>query len=88
MRSCLRNVRLPVGLQSKLGEETTRGNHVNMQLCKVELKVNVEQSRRELKHKETVTEGKKLQRHKQNLFKPHSYQENKQKIDVVYWNKT
>lgn len=49
-----------MGLQSKLGEETTRGNHVNMQLCKVELKVNVEQSRRELKHKETVTEGKKI----------------------------
>lgn len=54
MRSCLRNVRLPERLQSKLGEETTRGNHVNMQLCKVELKVNLEQSRLELEPKETV----------------------------------
>lgn len=53
MRSCLRSVSLPERLQSKLGEETTRGNHVNMQLCKVELKVNLEQSRLELEHKET-----------------------------------
>lgn len=56
MRSCLRNVRLPERLQSKLGEETTRGNHVNMHLCKVELKVNLEQSRLELEPKETVKE--------------------------------
>lgn len=68
MRSCLRNVRLPERLQSKLGEETTRGNRVNMQLCKVELKVNLEQSRLELEHKETVREevveaGENEQRH-------------------------
>lgn len=56
MRSCLRNVRLPERLQSKLGEETTRGNRVKMRLCKVELKVNLEQSRLELVHKETVRE--------------------------------
>ena len=58
MRSCLRSVSLPERLQSKLGEETTRGNHVNMQLCKVELKVNLEQSRLELEH--TETEGMML----------------------------
>lgn len=68
VRSCLRNVRLPERLQSKLGEETTRGNHVNMRLCKVELKVNLEQSRLELEHKETVWEedveaGENEQRH-------------------------
>lgn len=68
MRSCLRNVRLPERLQSKLGEETTRGKHVNMRLCKVELKVNLEQSRLKLEHKETVREehaeaGEKEQRH-------------------------
>lgn len=51
-------MRLPERLQSKLGEETTRGNRVNMQLCKVELKVNLEQSRLEFKHKQT--EGKML----------------------------
>lgn len=56
MRSCLRNVRLPERLQSKLGEETTRGNRVNMRLCKAELKVNLEQSTLELEHKETVKE--------------------------------
>lgn len=56
MRSCVRNVRLPKRHQSKLGEETTHGNHVNIQLCKVELKVNLEQSRSELEHKETVWE--------------------------------
>lgn len=56
VRSCRRNVRLPERLQSKLGEETTRGNRVNMRLCKVELKVNLEQSRLELEHKETVKE--------------------------------
>lgn len=44
-------------LQSKLGEETTRGNHVNMQLCKVEL-VNVEQSRLETATEENVEDGK------------------------------
>lgn len=56
MRTCLRNVRLPERLQTKLGEETTRGNHVNMRLCKVELKVNLEQSRLELEHNEAVWE--------------------------------
>lgn len=50
MTSCLRNVRLPEKLQSKLGEETTRGNSANTQMCKVELKVNLEQSRLELEH--------------------------------------
>lgn len=49
-------MRLPERLQSKLGEETTRGNRVNMRLCKVELKVNLEQSRLELEHKEEVKE--------------------------------
>lgn len=44
-RSCLRNVSLPERLQSKLGEGTAHGIRVNMWLCKVELKVNLEQSR-------------------------------------------
>lgn len=62
MRSCLRNVSLPERLQSKLGEETTRGNRVNMLLCEVELKVNLEQSRLELEHKETIGGPKKLKK--------------------------
>lgn len=41
----------PERLQSKLGEGTTHGIHVNMWLHKVELKVNLEQSRLELQHK-------------------------------------
>lgn len=45
MRFCLRNVGLPGRLQSKLGEGTAYGNCVNKWLCKVELKVNLEQSR-------------------------------------------
>ena len=49
-------MRLNERLQSKLGEETTRGNRVNMRLCKVELKVNLEQSRLELEHNEEVKE--------------------------------
>ena len=62
-------MRLPERLQSKLGEETTRGNRVNMRLCKVELKVNLEQSRLELEHKETVwgehaEAGENVQRHR------------------------
>lgn len=59
VRSCLRNVSLPERLQSKLGEETTRGNRVNILLCEVELKVNVEQSRLELEHKETIGGGQR-----------------------------
>lgn len=54
MRSCLSNVSLPERLQSKLGEGTTHGICVNMWLCKVELKVNLEQSRLELQHKKQL----------------------------------
>lgn len=50
MRSCLRNTSLPKRLHSKFGEEITRGNHVNMLYCKVELKVNLEQFKWKLQH--------------------------------------
>lgn len=46
--------RLPQRPRSKLGEETTRGNHVNMRVYKVELRVNLEQSRSELEQKDAV----------------------------------
>lgn len=53
-RSCLRNVSLPERLPSKLGEGTAHGIRVNMWLCKVELKVNLEQSRLELQLKKQL----------------------------------
>lgn len=53
-RSCLRNVSLPERLQSKLGEGTAHGIRVNMWLCKVELKVNLEQSRLELQQRKQL----------------------------------
>lgn len=44
----------PERLQSKLGEGTTHGNHVNTWLYKVELKVNLERSRFKTSVEETA----------------------------------